>query len=159
MNQIIVTLPNPDATTGKLKKAEHLYLQINRNLEMKVARSISFWEEDGKTPAIADPKSKIASLQFQPIEVTGTTENDWVDPKTGWRLDPVYGDDGEGNRVIINGAIPELLFWQSLPLSKALTGLPKNILDALDQAGVKVSDVVYGLIEASILNDHQQGYF
>ncbi len=155
MNKIIVDLPNPDTATGKVKKAEHIYLQIGRNLEMKVARSISFWEADGKTPAIIDSKSKISAQQFQSIEVNGTTEGDWVDPATGWRLDPMYDDQGN----IANGAIKELDFWQALPLSRALPQLPKEVRDALDLAGVKASDVVYGLIQTAILSDHQQGYF
>lgn len=165
MNNIIVSLPIADPVTGKMKKAELQYFQIGKNLEMKMSWLISFYEADG-SPAKENPNSKMN--QFSPIQISGTTEGNYVDPATGYNLKPVYQTNSVTDPVtgivtevttdiITNGAIPEILFWQNIPLSSVLTNLSQTTQDEINKSGIKISDIIYQLLEQSALSDNKQG--
>lgn len=144
-NSIVVNLPGVDSTTNKKKKVIHDYLIIKSNLEMRHGIILEFTEGDAG-PII--PGNELQRQLFLPKQITKDTDGKLVNPSTGV-------EENEG----LPGAIPELEFWQNIGLSSypGISSLPEEIKLAIKD--IKISDLVYWLIEQSILKGNAEGKY
>lgn len=144
-NSIIVNLPGVDATTGKIRKVIHDFLIIKSNLEMRHGRILEFTEADGTAVV---PINELQRQVFLPKQINFETDNKLVDPMTGSEVEP-----GTEN------AISDLEYWQNIPITAnpAIAALKENVREQL--AGIKVADLVYWMIEQSIIRGSVQGKY
>lgn len=144
-NSIIVNLPEVDSTTNKKKKVIHDYLIIKSNLEMRHGIILEFTEADG-TPIV--PANELQRQLFLPKQITKETDGKLVTPSTGVEINPASSD-----------AIPELEYWQNVGLNSypGISSLPDEMKVALKD--IKISDLVYWLIEQSILKGNAEGKY
>ena len=144
-NSIVVELPGVDSITGKKKRMIHDFLIIKRNLEMRHGRIIEFTEEDGSQIQAAN---EFQRQLFLPKQINEETDGRWVDPLTGF-------DVPEGTP----DAIADLQYWQTIPVTAhpAIAPLPQNVKDAL--ANITIADLMYWLLEQSILSGNAQNKY
>lgn len=144
-NAIVVNLPEVDSTTNKRKKVIHDYLIIKSNLEMRHGIVLEFTEGDGSQIV---PVNELQRQLFLPKQITKETDGRFSDPQTGMELSPESPD-----------AISELSYWQNIGLNSfpAINSMSSEIKDALKD--IRISDLVYWLIEQSILKGSAEGKY
>jgi len=144
-NAIVVNLPEVDSTTNKRKKVIHDYLIIKSNLEMRHGIVLEFTEGDGSQIV---PVNELQRQLFLPKQITKETDGRFADPQTGMELNPESPN-----------AISELSYWQSIGLNSfpAIHSMSNEVKDALKD--IKISDLVYWLIEQSILKGSAEGKY
>lgn len=142
---IVVDLPGVDVITGKRKKVVHDFLIIKRNLEMRQGRIIEFMEEDGSPIQVAN---EFQRQLFQPKQINEETDGKWVNPLTGFEVPQGTPD-----------SISDLEFWQSIGITAhpAIAALPQSVKDSLSE--IKIADLMYWLLEQSILNGNSQNKY
>ncbi len=144
-NSIVVNLPEIDSTTNKKKKVIHDYLIIKNNLEMRHGIILEFTEGDGSNIV---PSNELQRQLFLPKQITKETDGNLTNPMTGIQ---VISDSPN--------AISELEYWQNIDLTAypVIGSLPSEIKESLK--AIKISDLVYWLIEQSILKGHAEGKY
>ena len=144
-NSIVVELPQIDSTTNKRKKVIHDFLIIKNNLEMRHGIILEFTEGDGS--AII-PTNELQRQLFLPKQITKETDGKSTNLLTGIEAPPDSPN-----------AVSELEYWQNIDLTTypGLASLPAEIKATLKS--VKISDLVYWLIEQSILKGHAEGKY
>ncbi|HMX00871.1 MAG TPA: hypothetical protein PKL56_15995 [Cyclobacteriaceae bacterium] len=144
-NSIVVELPQIDSTTNKRKKVIHDFLIIKNNLEMRHGIILEFTEGDGS--AII-PTNELQRQLFLPKQITKETDGKSTNLLTGIEALPDSPN-----------AVSELEYWQNIDLTAypGLASLPAEIKETLKS--VKISDLVYWLIEQSILKGHAEGKY
>lgn len=144
-NSIVVELPQIDSTTNKRKKVIHDFLIIKNNLEMRHGIILEFTEGDGS--AII-PTNELQRQLFLPKQITKETDGKSTNLLTGIEAPPDSPN-----------AVSELEYWQNIDLTTypGLASLPAEIKETLKS--VKISDLVYWLIEQSILKGHAEGKY
>lgn len=142
---IVVNLPEVDSTTSKRKKVVHDYLIIKSNLEMRHGIVLEFTEDDG-SPIV--PGNELQRQLFLPKQITKETDGKLVDPLTGVEVPPETPN-----------AITELAYWQNIALISfpGISAMSNEIKDALKD--IKISDLVYWLMEQSILKGNAEGKY
>ena len=142
---IVVNLPEIDSTTNKRKKVIHDYLIIKNNLEMRHGIILEFTEGDGSNIV---PSNELQRQLFLPKQITKETDGILTNPLTGIQAVPDSLD-----------AITELEYWQNIDLTAypGIVLLPSEIKESLKS--IKISDLVYWLIEQSILKGHAEGKY
>jgi hypothetical protein len=144
-NSIVVSLPELDSTTSKKKKVVHDYLIIKRNLEMRHGIILEFIEEDGS--AII-PANELQRQLFLPKQITKETDGKSVNSQTGIEANQDAAD-----------SVSELEYWQSIKLTSypGFNSLSDEIKEVLK--GLNIADLVYWLIEQSILKGNREGKY
>ncbi len=144
-NSIVVNLPELDSTTNKRKKVIHDYLIIKSNLEMRHGIILEFTEGDGN-PIV--PSNELQRQLFLPKQITKETDGKFTNPLTGIEVSSETPD-----------AITELEYWQNIGLNSfpGISPMPNEIREALKD--IKISDLVYWLIEQSILKGNAEGKY
>lgn len=142
---IVVNLPEIDSTTNKRKKVIHDYLIIKNNLEMRHGIILEFTEGDGSNIV---PSNELQRQLFLPKQITKETDGKFTNPLTGIQAVPDSLD-----------AITELEYWQNIDLTAypGIVLLPSEIKESLKS--IKISDLVYWLIEQSILKGNAEGKY
>ncbi len=144
-NSIVVNLPEVDSTTNKRKKVIHDYLIIKSNLEMRHGIILEFTEGDG---SVIIPSNELQRQLFLPKQITKETNGKVVNPQTGIQ-----------ETQEIPNSISELEYWQNIRLSSypGINAMSSEIKEALKD--IKISDLVYWLIEQSILKGNSEGKY
>ncbi|MDZ7648483.1 MAG: hypothetical protein U5K54_15545 [Cytophagales bacterium] len=144
-NSIVVNLPEIDSTTNKKKKVIHDYLIIKNNLEMRHGIILEFTEGDGSNIV---PTNELQRQLFLPKQITKETDGNLTNPITGIQAIPD-----------LPSAITELEYWQNIDLTAypGIGSLSSEMKEALKT--IKISDLVYWLIEQSILKGHAEGKY
>jgi len=144
-NSIVVNLSQIDATTNKRKRVVHDYLIIKSNLEMRHGIILEFTEGDGSNIM---PSNELQRQLFLPKQITKETDGNLTNPLTGIQAVPDSPD-----------AITELQYWQNIDLTAypGIGSLSSEIKESLKS--IKISDLVYWLIEQSILKGHAEGKY
>jgi len=144
-NSIVVNLSQIDPTTNKRKRVVHDYLIIKNNLEMRHGIILEFTEGDGSTIV---PSNELQRQLFLPKQITKETDGNLTNRLTGIQAGPDSAD-----------AIAELEYWQNIDLTAypGIGSLPSEIKESLKS--IKISDLVYWLIEQSILKGHVEGKY
>ena len=144
-NSIVVNLSQIDPTTNKKKRVVHDYLIIKNNLEMRHGIILEFTEGDGSNIV---PSNELQRQLFLPKQITKETDGNLTNPLTGIQAVPDSTD-----------AITELEYWQNIDLAAypGISSLPPEIKESLKS--IKISDLVYWLIEQSILKGHAEGKY
>ena len=144
-NSIVVELPQIDSTTNKRKKVIHDFLIIKNNLEMRHGIILEFTEGDGS--AII-PSNELQRQLFLPKQITKETDGKFTNPQTGIETSSETPN-----------AITELEYWQNIRLNSfpSISSMPNEIIEALKE--IKISDLVYWLIEQSILKGNTEGKY
>lgn len=144
-NSIVVNLSQIDPTTNKKKRVVHDYLIIKNNLEMRHGIILEFTEGDGSNIV---PSNELQRQLFLPKQITKETDGNLSNPMTGIQAVPDSTD-----------AITELEYWQNIDLTAypGIGSLPSEIKESLKS--IKISDLVYWLIEQSILKGHAEGKY
>jgi len=142
---IVVNLPEVDSTTSKRKKVVHDYLIIKSNLEMRHGIVLEFTENDGSSIV---PGNELQRQLFLPKQITKETDGKVVDPLTGAEVPP-----GTPNEIT------ELAYWQNIALISfpGISAMSNDIKDTLKD--IKISDLVYWLMEQSILKGNAEGKY
>jgi hypothetical protein len=142
---IVVNLPEIDSTTSKRKKVIHDYLIIKNNLEMRHGIILEFTEGDGRNIV---PSNELQRQLFLPKQITKETDGNLTNPLTG--IQAVLDSPN---------AITELEYWQNINLTAypGIGSLASEIKEPLKS--IKISDLVYWLIEQSILKGHAEGKY
>lgn len=142
---IVVNLPEVDSTTNKRKKVIHDYLIIKNNLEMRHGIILEFTEGDGSNIV---PSNELQRQLFLPKQITKETDGNLTNPLTG--IQAVLDSPN---------AITELEYWQNIDLTAypGIGSLASEIKEPLKS--IKISDLVYWLIEQSILKGHAEGKY
>jgi len=142
---IVVNLPEIDSTTSKRKKVIHDYLIIKNNLEMRHGIILEFTEGDGRNIV---PSNELQRQLFLPKQITKETDGNLTNPLTG--IQAVLDSPN---------AITELEYWQNIDLTAypGIGSLASEIKEPLKS--IKISDLVYWLIEQSILKGHAEGKY
>lgn len=108
-----------------------------------------------ETNEVLTRSQKVVQMQaFKEVTITADTTGIYVD-QTGEPVELVPIDTGAEHITefqVPEGTIPELQFWQQLPLSYFLanSGLAAEILTVLEQ--IPFSTLFYGAIQQSMLN-------
>lgn len=144
-NSIVVNLSQIDPTTNKKKRVVHDYLIIKNNLEMRHGIILEFTEGDGSTII---PSNELQRQLFLPKQITKETDGKFTNPQTGIETQPDSPN-----------AVSELEYWQNIYLTAfpGIASLPAEIKETLKS--VKISELVYWLIEQSILKGHAEGKY
>lgn len=142
---IIVNLPELDSTTNKRKKVIHDFLIIKSNLEMRHGIILEFTEGDGSQ---ITPTNELQRQLFLPKQITKETDGQYTNPMTGIEVTKETPN-----------AIAELEYWQNIGLTSfpGIMSMPNEIKDAIKD--IKISDLVYWLIEQSILKGNAEGKY
>jgi hypothetical protein len=144
-NSIIVNLPEIDSTTGKRKRVIHDYLIIKNDLQMRHGIIVEFTEGDGSQ---ITPSNELQRQLFLPKQITKETDGKSTNPATGIEVPPGTPD-----------SVTELEYWQNIGLNSfpGISTMPNEIKEALKD--IKISDLVYWLIEQSILKGNEEGKY
>ena len=144
-NSIVVSLPGTDTTTGKCKKVIHDFLIIKNNLEMRHGRIVEFVESDGSP---VQTTNELQRQLFLPKQINQETDGKYVDPATGFEVPKD-----------IPNAVSDLEYWQGVEIASypSISALPQNVRDSLK--GITISDLLYWMIEQSILKGNTQGKY
>jgi hypothetical protein len=142
---IVVNLPDLDSTTNKRKKVIHDFLIIKSNLEMRHGLILEFTEGDGSP---VTPANELQRQLFLPKQITKETDGKYTNALTGIEV-----------TAETSNAITELEYWQNIGLTSfpGIMSMPSEIKDALND--IKISDLVYWLIEQSILKGNAEGKY
>lgn len=144
-NSIVVNLPEVDSTTNKRKKVIHDYLIIKSNLEMRHGIILEFTEGDG---SVIVPSNELQRQLFLPKQITKETDGKVVNPQTGIQA-----------TQDVPNTITELDYWQNIGLTSfpGIKAMSNEIKEAIKD--IKISDLVYWLIEQSILKGNAEGKY
>jgi hypothetical protein len=144
-NSIVVNLPELDSTTNKRKKVIHDYLIIKSNLEMRHGIILEFTEGDG---SVIVPSNELQRQLFLPKQITKETDGKVVNPQTGIQA-----------TQDVPNTITELEYWQNIGLTSfpGIKAMSNEIKEAIKD--IKISDLVYWLIEQSILKGNAEGKY
>ena len=143
-NSIVVNLPELDSTTNKLKKVIHDYLIIKSNGD-------ETWNNPGIYRRRRQPdssKQRTSTATFLPKQITKETDGKFTNPLTGIEVSSETPN-----------AITELEYWQNIESEfiSGISSMPNEIKEALKD--IKISDLVYWLIEQSILKGNAEGKY
>lgn len=141
-----------DPISGLKRKLVHKAFTIDQDLQMTHYREIQFYEKlpDGSygrsmrdvilENETMNPDVKKRALElYQPIPVIVNTRDVKVNPLTGQPVVLLFDEEGlPTNQTEYDAAIPELQFWQGLPLT------------FIDPVPTTVSGAVYTLLTASM---------
>lgn len=149
-----------DPVTGLKRKLVHHKLEIDENLEMTHYRKIVYYERlDGdvygrpiieaiqENDQITDEAKKKLTEKYQPQFFNVDTRGVYVNPETGQPVNKIVSVDENGNQTESYpiGSVPELEFWQNLPISFIQPTPTTN------------SGVVYGLLQMSMKSADNNG--
>jgi len=149
-----------DPVTGLKRKSRHYELIIDHNLEMTHIREIVFYEKliDGsygrpiidvitEDENLSEEAKHLKRVMFAPQRVRVNTSGVYVNPYTGHTVEQVTTTDEEGNEATAypEGSIPELEFWQNLPIG------------FIQPVPTKISDAMYTLMTISMKSADNNG--
>lgn len=153
MNQIIIPI-SPDPLNGVLRKLHFTGLQIKSDLNMLLSAEVVYYAPDGTTPmlnaieadeALTMHQKRLQIDKFRSVLVRADTSGVWVN------------EQGEPVELLAElipppNAMPEITFWQNIPLSVFLAGagLPEPIMQVMAQ--IKFADLFYGAIQQGMQN-------